>query len=98
MIIVTPEARPRLHRGPEYRRLKEIVLKRDRFLCQFPGCGKRHKKGRRRRLEIHHIIPWSWGEVDELWNLVALCQAHHKMVDALLGAHQGDRRGRALTH
>jgi hypothetical protein len=27
---------------------------------------------------------------DELGNLVALCQAHHKVVDGLLGVHKSD--------
>lgn len=65
--------------------LKAALLKRDRYLCQFPGCGHRHRSRRRLQLQMHHIIPWSWGGVDELGNLVALCRVHHRLVDGLLG-------------
>ncbi|MHC9538633.1 MAG: HNH endonuclease [Vulcanimicrobiota bacterium] len=45
-----------------------VILKRDRFLCQVPGCRCR------RNLEVHHIVWRSKGGCDEHWNLLTLCR------------------------
>jgi 5-methylcytosine-specific restriction endonuclease McrA len=98
-MIVIQEPHPAQRLDPAaHGPLKLAILKRDRFLCQFPGCGHRHRSRRRRRLQLqmHHIIPRSWGGVDEAGNLVALCRTHHRLVDDLLGVHRV--KGRVFTH
>jgi hypothetical protein len=57
--------------------LQKRVLKRDRGLCQVPGCS-------RRATHAHHIQYRSAGGADEEGNLVGLCTAHH-----LHGVHLG---------
>ncbi|GAA4284380.1 HNH endonuclease signature motif containing protein [Brevibacterium daeguense] len=39
--------------------------------CQFPGCS------RTRRLEAHHIRPWSRGGPTDLDAMLLLCRSHH---------------------
>lgn len=68
---------------PAYHELRMAVFNRDDWTCQFPGCGKRGTK--KKKLQAHHIIPYSRGGPDELWNLVALCKPHHQVVDSLVG-------------
>jgi len=53
------------------------VVKRDKGLCQVPGCS-------RPVAHVHHIIPRAQGGADDPWNLVSLCVAHH-----LHGIHDG---------
>lgn len=38
---------------PEYSKFRREVLRRDKYCCQMPGCKTR------RKLEVHHIIPYS---------------------------------------
>jgi hypothetical protein len=47
------------------------VLLRDGH-CRCGGCEIRHG------LEIHHLVPRSWGGTDEISNLVAVFAAHHR--------------------
>lgn len=56
---------------PGWHALRMRVLARDKFRCKFPGCGKR------RHLEVHHIIRRFNGGRDELSNLETLCRDHH---------------------
>ncbi|MGV8120081.1 MAG: HNH endonuclease [Candidatus Xenobiia bacterium LiM19] len=51
-----------------------VILKRDHFQCQVPGCRCR------RNLQVHHIIWRSKGGCDEHFNLITLCKAHHKHI------------------
>ena len=53
-------------------RTRLVVEERDRG-CRVPGCG------RHRRLEIHHVVPWSEGGPADTANLVALCPYHHRL-------------------
>jgi len=47
------------------------VLLRDGH-CRMPGCDIRHG------LEIHHLVPRSWGGTDQISDLAAVCTiAHH---------------------
>jgi len=62
----------RRHRVPPPA-LRRAVRERDGYRCQFPGC-------RSRRVEIHHVLPWSKGGRTRLANLVLLCTCHHKFV------------------
>jgi hypothetical protein len=61
------------------------VFIRDRFVCQVPGCtAKRH-------LAVHHLEWRADGGGHEIWNLLVLCDGHHKLL------HEGviTIRGRA---
>jgi hypothetical protein len=53
------------------RKTTRAVLLRDGH-CRWPGCDARHG------LEIHHLVPRSWGGTDEISNLATVCTlAHH---------------------
>jgi hypothetical protein len=54
-------------------KVRRAVLMRD-ARCRVPGCG------RRRGLEVHHLVPRSWGGTDEISNLAAVCPAHHRLL------------------
>ena len=54
-------------------KLRRAVLLRD-ARCRVPGCG------RRRGLEVHHLVPRSWDGTDEIANLAAVCPAHHRLL------------------
>ena len=53
------------------------VLIRDRFACVVPGCTSK------RFLEVHHLRRRADGGGHEPWNLLVLCDCHHK------GLHDG---------
>lgn len=52
--------------------IREKVKKRDRGRCQFPGCG-------REATGLHHIIYRSQGGLNDLENLICLCDNHHTL-------------------
>jgi len=54
-------------------KLRRAVLLRD-ARCRVPGCA------RRRGLEVHHLLPRTWGGKDEIANLCAVCPAHHRLL------------------
>jgi hypothetical protein len=54
-------------------KLRRAVLLRD-TQCRVPGCA------RRRGLEVHHLLPRTWGGFDEIANLAAVCPAHHRLL------------------
>jgi hypothetical protein len=54
-------------------KVRRAVLLRD-ARCRVPGCG------RRRGLEVHHLVPRSWGGDDAIANLAAVCPAHHRLL------------------
>jgi hypothetical protein len=54
-------------------KLRRAVLLRD-ARCRVPGCA------RRRGLEVHHLLPRTWGGDDESANLAAVCPAHHRLL------------------
>jgi hypothetical protein len=54
-------------------KLRRAVLLRD-ARCRFPGCG------RRRGLEVHHLVPRSRGGSDDIANLAVVCAAHHRLL------------------
>jgi hypothetical protein len=54
-------------------KLRRAVLLRD-ARCRVPGCG------RRRGLQVHHLVPRSWKGTDEIANLAAVCPAHHRLL------------------
>jgi hypothetical protein len=56
---------------PERRPVRAKILKRDRYRCIVPGCG------RRSQLESHHIDFLSRGGGNEDSNQGTLCHGHH---------------------
>jgi hypothetical protein len=56
-------------------KLARAILLRDGH-CRFGTCGCRHS------LEVHHLVPRSWGGSDDPSNLAAVCKAgrHHQML------------------
>ena len=53
-------------------KLRRAVLLRD-TRCRVPGCG------RRRGLQVHHLLPSTWGGNDDIANLAAVCPADHRL-------------------
>jgi len=47
-------------------KIARAVLLRDGH-CRVPGCERRHG------LQIHHLVPVSWGGTDDIANLAAVC-------------------------
>ena len=56
----------------EYKKLKLLVLKRDRWRCR--ACGNRND------LNVHHIKYRSNGGDDTAANLITLCSKHHDLI------------------
>ena len=54
------------------RRMRRAVEHRDGHCCRVPGCH------RTTGLEIHHIRHWEDGGPTETWNLITLCEFHHR--------------------
>jgi hypothetical protein len=54
-------------------KLRRAVLLRD-TRCRVPGCGLR------RGLQVHHLLPSTWGGNDVIANLAAVCRAHHRLL------------------
>jgi hypothetical protein len=52
---------------------RRAVIRRDGH-CRWPGCR------RRLRLQVHHLVPSSWGGTDTMANLAAVCPAHHALL------------------
>ena len=67
---VLAEARARKFVSDKRRR---AVVRRDGH-CRWPGCR------RRLALQVHHLVPSSWGGSDEVSNLAAVCPAHHALL------------------
>lgn len=63
--------------SPAWRRLRRMVLNRDRNTCQ--ACRVCHPYGR--RLTVHHIVSRRDGGNDALSNLIALCEACHNLTE-----------------
>ena len=51
------------------KKARAVILRDGACVC---GCGIRHG------LEIHHIVPKSWGGTDDITNLVAVFPPHHR--------------------
>lgn len=57
----------------EWRRIRAVILKRDRYLCQCEDC----KGMRLTATEVDHIVPKSRGGTNEYSNLRAInCDCH----------------------
>src|SRR5574337_2225596 len=57
------------------RQLREQVLQRDKYRCR--ECGIRVVQGKGLKPHMHHIQPKSAGGLDELVNLITLCEPCH---------------------
>ena len=55
-----------------WRRLREVVLKRDKYICEY--CGAKAS-------DVHHIIPYRYSEDNSLDNLISLCKKHHISIE-----------------
>ena len=62
---------------PVYKRFRSAVLKRDNFTCQMCNI-----KGKRVRLNVHHIMKWSSASTlrYDVDNGITLCNKCHKEV------------------
>lgn len=73
--------------GPLWPLRRAFVLKRDDNKCQYENCGNTHCE--ENPLSVHHIKPWeSFPRTEEgqqaahhPYNLISLCQSHHRMAD-----------------
>lgn len=66
-------------RGADWPASSEAARVRDGRACK--GCGKPESAldGKRKRLDVHHIVPWSVGQSNAISNLVTLCRScHHR--------------------
>lgn len=52
---------------------RRAIIHRDSDVCSADGCDSR------RRLQVHHLIPWSGGRTNPD-NLTTLCWFHHQIV------------------
>jgi 5-methylcytosine-specific restriction endonuclease McrA len=61
---------------PVYKKVRSQTLERDNYCCQMPNCKSR------KRLNVHHIIPWSKAAYlrFDLNNLITLCYYCHKSI------------------
>lgn len=66
----------RNYHDPVYKRVRSIVLKRDKNCCQMPHCKSK------KRLHVHHIRPWSKASSlrFEPTNLITLCHKCHESI------------------
>jgi len=71
-----------------WRRIRAVVLKRDRYLCQY--CGQPANT-------VDHRVPRKLGGGDELDNLAACCVRCQSLelrpLASILDAHRGRHRG-----
>ena len=102
------DSTPDLVRRLIWIRIKNTILKRDRYVCQDCGAdfGRKRRKlydvtARRGRggyvwesLEVHHIIPRSKQGSDHPGNLKALCPACHRNYTTDLMVDIVERRSR----
>ncbi len=66
-------------RGADWPVSSEAARQRDGMKCR--GCGKAQAAmdGKRKRLDVHHIVPWSVSKSNDISNLVTLCRScHHR--------------------
>ena len=66
-----------------YENVVSYVRARDNYSCYF--CNKKKKKDdaqkeKPKRIEVHHMVPRSWGGTNNPGNLICLCQSCHQKV------------------
>lgn len=75
--------------GRPWRRLREQILRRDRYLCQCPDCQGGIKRVREAN-EVDHIVPVSQDGDDSPSNLRAVNAECHKRLTT--AQNRGKRR------
>ena len=61
--------------GYRWRKLRALVLERDRHMCQCDDCGGKRLPAN----EVDHILPKSRGGTDDLSNLRAISAGCHRL-------------------
>jgi 5-methylcytosine-specific restriction enzyme A len=80
-----PDSKPwtGVERRPGMADLRHAVLIRDKFTCQYPGCGAKVTNA---SAEVDHVIPVRAfkrpGDANSLTNLWTLCTACHKKTES----------------
>lgn len=69
----------RNYNDPQYKKWRQLVYKRDKFTCQWPGCNSK------RKINAHHIKTWANypGLRFVVDNGITLCYQHHKMISGM---------------
>jgi uncharacterized hydantoinase/oxoprolinase family protein len=90
-LLTTPRSKIRQALRQAWLRSRErlAALKRDKYTCQVPGCGKKQSeaKGREVKVNVHHRENIDWDEVIDLAlssglfcgpeKLVTMCEECH---------------------
>lgn len=63
-------------RGPDWTRISRAIRTRDNHTCQ--QCGATSAQ---RRMDVHHIIPWTISHDSSPQNLITLCVPCHRKVE-----------------
>jgi 5-methylcytosine-specific restriction endonuclease McrA len=71
-------------RGSNWCSQRRQALRRDKHTCQI--CGRKPKKGEKRIVDVHHIIPYrefhgDYLKANHLPNLITLCKSCHAAVE-----------------
>lgn len=75
-VATVPVFANRAHATSGWKKQRMRTLVRDNFTCQAEGCEHTHLAN----LGVHHKTPKSAGGLDNLDNLVTLCDDHHDEV------------------
>ena len=68
-------------RGFDWKEAAAAARERDEFTCQRCGIHQSELPGKKRRLEVHHIVPYSVSKSNHLSNLISLCRPCHSAVE-----------------
>lgn len=74
--------------GPDWPRIRKLVLQRDHYTCQSCGAAERDRPH-----HVHHKIPLrsfsSWEQANTLSNLITLCPACHQRAEVSVMIRSG---------
>jgi 5-methylcytosine-specific restriction endonuclease McrA len=68
-------------RGADWKTQAALARERDKYQCVRCGIHQDTLTGGRKRLDVHHIIPWSISKTNVLSNLMSLCRKCHIAVE-----------------
>lgn len=68
-------------RGYDWKEAAEDARRRDNYTCKRCGLHQSELGGNRRRLDVHHIIPWSVSCSNALSNLLSVCRTCHCAIE-----------------
>lgn len=77
---------------PDWRRTRELVLRRDAHLCRWPVPGGECKSAD--RVQVDRRIPYSQGGTSDLDNAWTLCHAHHAQKTGREATEAREKRAR----